>query len=830
MTTTQNGEILTSGTSSTSGWRSLGDLTDYRRDGANLLLFCDGAAVQITPLQNGVVRVRLAPDGAFGRDHSWAIESGPRPDNTWRFEETSDSIEMHLHQVRISIQRSPCRIDFRTPHGSMICADDPGRGLCWEGDEVRSWKVLRDEDHFFGLGEKGSPLDKRGGALVNWNHDAAEHEPWTDPLYQTHPFLICLNDGISYGLFFDNTFRSSFDFGKSSRHAYSFGADGGELNYYFIPGPAPTDVVQRYADLVGRPPLPPIWALGFQQCRWSYDSAKRVRDVARQFRKRRIPCDTIYIDIDYMDGFRCFTWDPKRFANPAKLMNQLTKDGFKSVVIIDPGIKVDQGYSVYDSGVAGDHFCYNGDGRHYIGKVWPGESVYPDYTRKSTRKWWGELYEGLVEAGVTGIWNDMNEPADFTFPHGTVPLTVQHDNDGEPTDHRGVHNIYGMQMARATFDGLSQLRPGVRPFVLTRAGYSGVQRYGATWTGDNLSSWEHLRMSIPMLLNMSVSGIALCGADVGGFRGYPSPELFTRWLQLGVFYPLMRVHTAGGKEQDPWSFGKKHEKLNRRAIELRYRLLPYIYTEMQHASRIGLPLLRPVFLDYPMHPKVHKVEHEFLFGRQIFVAPVVQEGAKTRKVTLPEGEWHDFETGHRFGGGEEHALAVSIDSIPMFAKAGAIIPTREVRQFTDEAPLEELTLHVFPGQSGEGWFYNDDGSSYDYREGAFTSERYVQTSSAEQTTLQLADRMGSSTHAPASYLIRMPGVRKSPASVSAAGQAIPRFKSLKRLEKAGAGWHHDADQKTLWVRIGGLSTGETVDVHHKAGPKSKTTPPTDHVD
>lgn len=792
------------------GWHSLGNLTAHRQEGDALLLECGEARVRVKPITDDLIRVRLSQRGSFGRDHSWAILPSvagvTRP--PWSIEEHPEAIELVTKSLRVRMTRSPCRISFHEQDGTFISGDCPRRGMSWADEEVRSWKVLDSEDHFFGLGEKGCPLDKRGTVIVNWNHDAAEHDPWSDPLYQTHPLAIVLNRGRAHGIFFDNTWRSFFDLGKTSRTAWCFGADGGELNYFFIAGPTPADVVQRYAFLVGTTPLPPRWALAYQQCRWSYDSAKRVRQIAREFRRRKIPCDAIYIDIDYMDGFRSFTWHPERFADPRKLTRELADRGFKLVAIVDPGIKAEPGYFVYDQGVAGDHFVRSAAGDLYVGKVWPGESVWPDYSRAATRRWWGDLYKGLLEDGVTGIWNDMNEPADFSFTDGTVPLSVRHDNDGEPSDHRAVHNVFGMQMARSTFEGLSRLRPNVRPFVLTRAGYSGVQRYAAVWTGDNLSSWEHLRMSIPMLLNMSISGISFCGADIGGFRGYPSPELFTRWLQLGVFYPMMRVHTAGGKEQDPWSFGKKHEKLNRAAIELRYQLLPYIYTEMQHTARTGLPLLRPVLLDYPDHPRVHRCEHEFLFGRQLYVAPVVQEGARSRKVLLPSGDWYDFDDGTRRTGGQDFELDVRIDTIPIFARAGAIVPLREVRQHVDEKCLKELTLRLYPG-NGTGWFYNDDGISTEYEKGDYTHEQYALRTDETRMAFGLVHRRGGAEHAPRSYLFIFHSVARRPSDVTLNGH--PLLGRKRNSSKEGV-WSYDARNRTVQVRVRRLDEGDQIEL------------------
>ncbi len=800
------------------GWQTLPAITDYTRDGNALLLTCGEAKLRISFERAGIIRIRLAADGVFGRDHSWAVvpaEDGAAP--AWKVDDENGHLTVITSTVRVVIRKDPCRVSFHSLDGEFLAGHHPGKGIAWEGEEVRCWMQMHQDDHVFGLGERGLPLDKRGQVVVDWNHDAAEHDPWTDPLYQSHPFALVFNKGRAHGIFFDNTFRATFDLGKTSTDAYSFGADGGEMNYYFIPGPTAKDVIRRYAALVGGQAMPPLWALGYQQCRWSYDSAKRIRGIAKRLRKHRIPCDTLYLDIDYMDGFRCFTWDPDRFPSPSKLTRDLADEGFKTVVIIDPGLKKEPGYFAYDSGLYGHHFCLDGDtGKPYVGKVWPGESVYPDYTRPSTRKWWGDLYKGLLEDGITGFWNDMNEPADFTHPTGTVPMTMRHDNDGRPTDHRECHNVYGMQMARATYDGVLRHRQDQRPFVLTRAGYSGVQRYAAVWTGDNLSSWEHLRMSIPMILNMGLTGIVFSGADIGGFRGHPSPELFTRWLQLGIFYPLCRTHTCGGlakdaPEQDPTSFGKRYIPINRKAIELRYQLLPYLYTQMNDAERTGLPVMRPLLLDFPEHEKVHRCDYDFMWGDQILVAPVIEEKAKTRKVRLPKGDWYEFESGKHREGGEEIAVRVKLDSIPMFARAGAIIPMREVVQFTGEKAINELVLAVYPG-SGRGTYYNDDGISYGYRNGAFTREHYRVECDETKIRFRLAEREGVEDFAPPFYLLQFKGVTAVPGAVTIGGRELAKLRKKDATHQTEAGWWHDKASKTLFVRVPRMTTGEVIEV------------------
>ncbi|MFQ5500901.1 MAG: glycoside hydrolase family 31 protein [Phycisphaerae bacterium] len=799
-----------------SGWQSIGPVTGYRREADSLHVQCGSARLRIRVERSGMIRVRLESHGDFGRDHSWSVIPDESVIPAWELKEDSEYLSIETDLLRVHIQRDPCRVSYHARNGERIAGDEPNKGMAWAAEESRCWQTLCEDDHIFGLGERGGSLDKRGDVVVNWNHDASEHNAWSDPLYQSHPFFIVMNRERSYGIFFHNTWRASFDMGKTSPDCYSFGADGGAFDYYFIPGPTPADVVRRYGALVGTTPLPPRWALGYQQCRWSYESARRVRGIARRLRERRIPCDTIYLDIDYMDGFRCFTWHPKRFARPERLTKELAGLGYQTVAILDPGIKKESGYDVYESGLAGGHFCLDGNGEFYVGKVWPGDSVFPDFTRKDTRAWWGDLYKGLIECGVRGFWNDMNEPADFTSPLKTVPLSVRHDNEGSPTDHRAVHNVYGMQMARGTFEGVRRLRVSERPFVLTRAGFSGVQRYAAVWTGDNQSSWEHLRMSIPMLLNMGLSGITYCGADIGGFHGTPSAELFTRWLQLGIFYPLCRTHTCGGleddgDEQDPTAYGPKHERLNRRAIELRYRLLPYLYTQMRESARTGLPLLRPMLLAYPNHPDVHTCAHEFMFGDDLFVAPVVTERVRSRRIRLPEGDWYDFEEGTHRTGGEEWTLPVDLGTIPLFARGGAIIPMREVVQYVDERPLEELILHIYPG-TRRGTFYNDDGLSYNYETGDYILESYEVVASKKSVRFILSDRSGEGDYAPRRYRLQFKALPRVPKSVTVSGRPLTRRKTKQALNKAASGWYYDRAKKTVQVCLDKIEPGETVEV------------------
>ncbi len=538
---------------------------------------------------------------------------------------------------------------------------------------MRVTKRLRDDEHVYGLGEKTGPLDKRGwqlggSSVAMWNSDTYRYDQSTDPLYVSVPFYLVLRQGRAHAVFFDNSHRSSFDLGRSSRSRLSFGAEGGELDYYVIDGPSPRQVLERYTALTGRVPLPPLWALGYHQSRYSYFPDSRLRELARQFRERRIPADVLWLDIHALQDFRPFTWDAERFPDPARLLADLRAQGLRTVVIVDPHPKKQAGDPVYESGLAGGHFVRRADGSLFEGQVWParaertpGPSVFPDFSRAATRAWWGALYRPLLDLGLAGIWNDMNEPSVFDGPAGTLPLDARHDGDGLAADHAEIHNVYGQLMTRSTFEGLLRLRPDRRPFVLTRASFAGGQRFAAVWPGDSSSDWSHLKGSIPMLLGLGLSGFAFAGADVGGFSDDASPELLTRWLQLGALTPFFRNHSdLGTADQEPWAHGQPWEALNRRAIELRYELLPHVYTAMREASRTGVPAMRPLFVDFPQDEATWRLDDEFLFGSDLLVAPIVREGQRRREVYLPAGAWYDLWTGARLEGGRR----VNVRSTP----------------------------------------------------------------------------------------------------------------------------------------------------------------------
>jgi alpha-glucosidase len=565
------------------------------------------------------------------------------------------------------------------------------------GPSMRAVLPRRPGERFFGCGERTAGLEKTGSHQIFWNYDPPEgHTASFNNLYTSIPFVLGLADGVARGIFLDNPGRTEIDLCKESPRSLGFSTRTGNLVLYVFEGPTPRDVLERYTELTGRIALPPIWALGNQQSKWGYMSADELRGIASEFRAREIPCDVLYLDIDYMDGFRVFTFDAERFPDPAAMLAGFAQDGFRVVTIIDPGVKVDTDYPVYTEGHERGYFCRTFTDAEYRNVVWPGMCAFPDFTNPATREWWGAWHSKLLELGVAGIWCDMNEPGLFVPEQSTMPDDVVHPGGGTPQLHAEVHNLYGSGMAQATRDGLARLRPDRRPFVISRAGFAGLQRHAMQWTGDNSSWWEHLWMSMPQLQNLGLSGMAFCGVDCGGFFDDCDGELLARWTEAAVFQPFLRNHSVkGSRPQEPWAFGEPWESHCREMLQLRMRLLPYLYGLFEEASRTGAPMLRPLLFEFFDDPVTYTTDDEFLLGDAVLVAPITRPGVEHRHVYLPRGTWVQWWTGEVVDG-PAHVLAFAPLGRPaVYVRGNAAIPLWPVRQHTDE-PVERMTLRVFP--------------------------------------------------------------------------------------------------------------------------------------
>lgn len=597
-------------------------------------------------------------------------------------------------------------------HTVMRIATDPGTSL-------------------YGTGMVTGPLLRNGRRVVLWNSDRPGYPPDAESLYQSHPWVMGVRaDGTAFGVLLDTTWRTTIDLAKG----IEFVSEGNPPPVYVFDRKNPEDVLVTLRELTGNMSMPPRWALGYQQCRWSYFPEARVREVTSEFRKRQIPATVFWFDIDYMDGYRVFTFDKTHFPNPSQLNRDLSAQGWRRVWMINPGIKDEEGFFVREQLKSGGFFVKNPDGSPFRGDVWPGTCLFPDFTDPAARHWFGTLYKDFMATGVDGVWNDMNEPAVFGSPTKVMPENAMHAGgqyrsfegaeaqDVSPGDHARFHNVYGMLMAQATREGIVKAQPNKRPFVLTRASYLGGHRYAATWTGDNSATWTDLEQSVPMVLSLGLSGQPFAGPDIGGFSGNgprddaEKAQQFARWMGFGALLPFARGHTAkGNMNKEPWVFGESTERAARLAISRRYRLLPYYYTLFYEAATRGLPVVRPVFFADPTDPALRSEDDCFLVGRDVLVVPQFQPD-RTRVTIKPKGIWRKFDVLD-----EQHEA-----NPDLYLRGGAIVPVGPLQQFVDEKPLDPLTLYISLDAQGTavGVLYEDAGDGWEFLRGEYLQSRY----------------------------------------------------------------------------------------------------------
>lgn len=718
--------------------------------------------VQVNALTDDIIRVRIARNGTLPEDSSWAVLPEMRSRHA---AVTPIANGFSTGSLKVSIDPVTLRLSVSDRNGKVIVADSDNP-ISLDGRAFVLRKSLQPGDQVYGLGDKtGGLLDRRGKSYVDWNTDAYGFDSSTDPIYKSIPFFIVLRGtGQGYGLLLDNSWRTSFDFGQARADTLAMAGPDGPIDYYIIAGDRLRDVVRRYTDLTGKAPLPPQWALGYQQSRYSYMSSTEVRDLAGTLRRERIPTDVIWLDIDYQDRNRPFTVNKTAFPDLKGLTSELNSSGIKLVTITDLHVAYapNDNYAPFDTGAAGNHFVHSPDGSIYVGKVWPGPSVFPDFTDRKARSWWGTNFKALTDAGVAGFWNDMNEPAVFndikTMPNDVVHHVDSDDFAQRSATHAEIHNVYGMENTRATYDGLRTLRPNERAFVMTRASYAGGQRYAVTWTGDNSSTWDHLRLMVHQLLNLGLSGFSYAGADVGGFTGGPSPELMTRWFEVAAFTPIFRDHSAKDTPRaEPWVDGPAQLSIRRRFVEERYRLMPYLYALADQNARTGDPLMRPVFYDYPDTLKAPCDQSmTFTLGHALLVAPPPKmESPEAYDVCLPRGGWYDYWSGKLVaqptttpapadGDGSAHLSETpSLDRLPVFVRAGTILPRQSLVQSTSELPKGPLLLDVYPGSDCAGTIYLDDGHSMGFSTGQYLRQEVQCSVEGNALVIDFQPRKGS---------------------------------------------------------------------------------------
>ena len=707
---------------------------EYSHDGTTIFLHCANADVQISFYSPAIARVEVAFGRCFG-GVSYAVEVDARQ-GLYELDDEAAALNVNTRNFMMKIHRSQFAVDFLTPDGRPINCDEQGLFNSQVESHITAYKTMQTGERFIGLGEKCGGLDKAGCGFTNINTDSFAYGTDADPLYSTFPFYIGIHNGLYYGIFLDNSYQSDFNFGASNRRFSSFGVRGGNLNYYFIHANSIPSIIEAYTHLTGRMSMPPLWTLGYHQNRYSYYPDTTVLRIADTLRENQIPCDSITLDIHYMHKYRPFTWNSERFPKPAELLSTLRDKGFQTTLIVDPGIAAEDADKTDDNS-ANNIFIKYPDGSDYQGEVWAGWCKFPDFTAPEARMYWAQKLKTLLDKGVAGLWNDMNEIATWGQK---MPDNLVFHYEGERASHLKARNVYGMQMARASHEAFVDFNRR-RPFILTRAAFAGIQRYSAVWTGDNSASFPHLTMGLRMLMSMGITGVAFAGMDIGGFLGEPSPELYVRWMQIGAFIPYMRNHKqVNTKSAEPWTFGEEAMETVRNSINLRYRLIPYIYSLFREAALCGMPLLRTLAIEHPFDDMVYNklYENQFCLGDALMIAPF-DEIQKHGEIYFPDDEYYDFYTDRRLAlspANRRLTVALTIHAIPLYVRAGSIIPMQNIVQHTGQYAGDALFIHIYKGSRQHVFrYYEDDGISFACLAGEYHEREILYSPSNSSITI-----------------------------------------------------------------------------------------------
>lgn len=755
-----------------------------------------GAKLRIEAVRPGVFRIRFAPDGRFDTGTSPALARRPYKPPSVQVYDTPDTAYLKTAKLAVTVGKNPLQVAVVRPNGRVVNADAP-QGWLWDPDtgQVVTRKFAPKDEHYLGLGERGGPVDRRGRAIYLRNSDFGGYGPLTDPLYASFPFFYGFSGGAAYGLFFDNPATPFFDFDAAGTGLLSFGAEQGTLDYYVIDGPSPRQVALSYAALTGPAPLPPLWSLGYLQSRYSYRSAAELDGLAKTFRRLDIPCDGFFLDLDYMDRLQYLTFNPATFPDPAGMIRSLDGAGFKLVNIVEPALlDHDQLWGRFDSG---GFFLKGPDGQSLADEIFLGRVSWIDFTQPAARVFVKRQLKAFLANGLAGVWNDLNEPAQNFMPEAI------YDFGGNPRGDVAARDLYALYETSLTHEALTESHPGQRPWVLSRSGYAGIQRYAALWGGDSNSDFASLATAVQMSLGMGLSGVQQFGHDVGGFLGSPTAELFIRWLEFGAYSPFLRNHAINtSPPREPWRFGQPYTRLARRIIEARYRLLPYLYSLFDQAREDGTPVIAPTAFHFPDDPETYAQDDAFMLGADLLVAPVLAAGAATKAVHLPKGaDWVELTTGASYAGGQTVTVAAPLERIPVFARRGAPIVRAALRQHVREAVAPDLEIEIPSAGNGRFVLYEDDGQSLAYAQGVYlrTALETAGTGSARTLTVR---RLGGHYQPPArAWNVRFEAVPAKPGAVELDGVPLPEAGTAAALASLPQGWHYNSRAKLVMARF-----------------------------
>jgi len=720
--------------------QSVGAVVSYHKTERGIAGKTSDCFFAVSVYSEHVIRLQISkkehPD-----DFSYALRSNGAPHFAGFSveEKAGNRVTIKTASLILEIEKSPrFRGLFKDAHGDVLSEDEAGEGLgtTFVGEKVAVYKTLQEGERFIGLGEELGNLDRRGSVVTLRNTDNYKYDDPRISMYVSIPFFVGLHHKKMYGIFFNNSYRAVFNFGASNKRFSSYSFDGGDCDEFFIHDTSMERILEHYTSLTGRMPLPPKWSLGYQQSRDSYFTEDQVMWIARSFREKKIPLDGIVLDADYLKDYEPFRIDPSRFPDMRRMAERLRGMNIELTASVNPGIKIDESYAAYKSGLAQDIFLKYTDGKLYIADIYPNTNYFPDFTNPKARAWWIDNMKVYQDVGIHGYWNDMNEPA---IDGQAMPDNVEFDFEGRKGRAAQAHNVYGMLMARSSYEAFQKYGGNSRPFVLSRAGFAGIQRYSAVWSGANQAKDEHILLGVLLNNQMGLAGVPFVGPDLGGYIGDGNKDVFMRWVEVGVFSPYLRNHREQfAKANEPWAYGEEAEALSKTYIGFRYRVMPYLYSKFHEASQTGIPISRCLCLEYPFDGNVYapKNQYEFLFGDALLLNPMTSK-EKSKTTYLPAGEWYDFFSGEQLQGGREVGGDYPMYQIPIFVKGSAILPLQGSVYSTKEKAEETLYLHVYNGGEKHRFlYYEDDGSTLDYQHGVYYQREIAFDPGAKQIVLR----------------------------------------------------------------------------------------------
>ncbi len=770
------------------------DLVDLTMD--------SGAVARVQLMAPDLARVRVNPGGTLTTLTSGAIAPTGLSAPGTVITDTAAATFLQTAQMLVAIQKQPLQIFMVRSDSSLILAD-LANAVGWDtvSGLIFAQKLAPATEHYFGLGMLGGPLDRRGRQYVLANQSVAAYGEFTDPLYASYPFYYGVKDGKAYGVFLDNAAATFFNMDSEQfSGVVTFGAAQGELDYYVMAGPDPAQVAETYAELTGFAPLPPKWTLGYQQSGFGYRTEAQLLTTAQTFRSSQIPCDALYFDLFYENKLQIFTYDPVAFPTPQAMNQTLDQSGFKRVAIFDSALNIAD--PLYPSLSSNGFFLGDGTGHSLVATTFVGPASFLDFSQSRVRNWYKPWLGSFLQSGINAVWNDMDEPWANFIPNAVYGF------DGKPRTDLQARNLYGFEQASASYEAQQQANPNVRPWVLTAPGYPGIQRYAAGFSGDTLSTFDSLRVSLQLSIHMGLSGQVQFGHDVGGFLGSPSPELYIRWLEFCSYIPFFRTHSFDlTAPREPWTYGEPYTSMARSIINQRYRLLPYFYTLAETSSRIGAAMLAPLFYYFPSDAQTYSQDQEFMLGPSLLVAPVIQAGAITRTVYLPAGSnWIDYHSDINYTGGQNVTVDAPLGRIPVFVRAGAVLPGGPQLQFVeDQSTAPAVILDVYPGPDSAFTLYEDNGSTLDYQNGVFLRTQITKSTTSIGELLQI-QRYEGSWVAPARPIWTTLHNVTAPSGVSLNGTALLLALGESDLANMAQGWYYRSSDSRLIVRVPDAAT------------------------